>query len=200
LEQFPEKEHPGTLSTPVRLLYAGQLHPYKGVHTLLEAASTLKRAHRVSLQVTIAGDGPLEYREQLQRQALTEGLAVDFLGRIPHAELPALYRAHDIFVFTSTWREPFGLTHLEAMASGTPVVSTSEGGHGEFLRHEENALIFKKERADDLASRMLDIIRLDTLRKRLAAAGRREVETNFTMRRYVDDLEAFLGAAQEKCS
>jgi glycosyltransferase involved in cell wall biosynthesis len=86
------------------------------------------------------------------------------------------------------------------MASGTPVVSTSEGGHGEFLRHEENALIFKKERADDLASRMLDIIRLDTLRKRLAAAGRREVETNFTMRRYVDDLEAFLGAAQEKCS
>jgi spore coat protein SA len=195
LEQFPLKQQPGTLGTPPRLMYAGQLHPYKGVHTLLEAAGLLKRDHGLTLQLSIAGDGPAEYREQLRRQATREGLNVSFLGKVPHSELPALYRDSDIFVFTSTWREPFGLTHLEAMASGTPVVSTRDGGHGEFLRHRENSLTFEKENARELADRILLLVRDGELRERLAVSGRREVEERFTMRRYVDDLEGFLPGA-----
>ncbi len=192
IEQFPLKEHPGMLGTPPRLLYAGQLHAYKGVHTLLEAAGMLKRDHGVQVQLSIAGDGPAEYRERLQKQAADGELDVSFLGRVPHGELPALYRDNDIFLFTSTWREPFGLTHLEAMASGTPVISTCDGGHGEFLRHEENALVFEKGNARDLAGKILALIQNDALRGRLALAGRREVEEHFTMKRYVDDLERFL--------
>ncbi len=196
LEQFPLKEQPGTLGAPPRLLYAGQLHPYKGVHTLLEGAGMLKRDHNLSLQLSIAGDGPAEYREQLMRQADEEGLNAAFLGRVPHGELPALYRNNDIFVFASTWREPFGLTHLEAMASGTPVISTCDGGHGEFLRHMENALTFEKGNARELAARILTLVQDGELRGRLALSGRREVEENFTMKRYVDDLERFLWDAQ----
>jgi glycosyltransferase involved in cell wall biosynthesis len=193
LEQFPLKEHPGSLGSPPRLLYVGQLHPYKGVHTLLAAAAVLRRDRGLPLRLSIAGDGPAEYREQLQRQAESEGLDVAFLGRLPHDALPALYRENDIFVFTSAWREPFGLTHLEAMASGTPVVSTCDGGHGEFLRHQENALTFEKENAGELADRVLTLVQDGDLRGRLARVGRREVEEHFTLRRYVDDLEQFLG-------
>ena len=43
-----------------------------------------------------------------------------FVGK---SELSGIYREHDIFIFPSSWQEPFGLTHLEAMASGTPVIS-----------------------------------------------------------------------------
>ena len=196
LEQFPMKEQPGTLGAPPRLLYAGQLHPYKGVHTLLEAAGMLRRDHNLLLQLSIAGDGSVEYREQLKQQAAREELNVAFLGRVPHGELPALYRENDIFIFASTWREPFGLTHLEAMASGTPVISTCDGGHGEFLRHMENALTFEKGNASELAERILALVQDGELRGRLALSGRREVEENFTMKRYVDDLERFLWDAQ----
>ncbi len=192
LEQFPMKERPGALGSPLRLLYAGQLHAYKGVHTLLEAAMLLQREQGLALQVSIAGDGPAEYREQLQRQAAEYDLNVSFLGRVLHSELPALYRDSDLFVFTSTWREPFGLTHLEAMASGTPVVSTVDGGHGEFLVHMENSLTFEKENANALADRILSLVQDAALRERLAAAGRREVEERFNMRRYVTDLETLL--------
>jgi spore coat protein SA len=117
---------------------------------------------------------------------------------VPHNELPALYRNNDIFLFTSTWREPFGLTHLEAMASGTPVVSTRDGGHGEFLRHMENSLVFEKENAAELADRILSLVRDGELRKRLAVAGRHEVEEHFTMSRYVNDLELFLQNTQKE--
>jgi glycosyltransferase involved in cell wall biosynthesis len=196
LDQFPMKAQPGTLGSPPRLLYAGQLHPYKGVHTLLEAAGLLKREHGLTVQLSIAGDGPAEYREQLEKQAAEEGLSAAFLGRVPHDELPALYRDSDIFLFTSTWREPFGLTHLEAMASGTPVISTCDGGHGEFLRHDGNALIFDKGNARELAERILALVQDGALRARLALSGRREVEEHFTMRRYVDDLALFLRGAQ----
>jgi glycosyltransferase involved in cell wall biosynthesis len=121
------------------------------------------------------------------------GVACAFLGRVPREELPAVYRAHDVLAFPSTWREPFGLTHLEAMASGLPVVSTLAGGQREFLVPGENCLAFETEDAAGLAD-ALDRLRVDlSLGPRLAEAGMRLVRDRFTLARYVDDLERFVG-------
>lgn len=76
---------------------------------------------------------------------------VECLGKVPHDRVSALYRSHDLFVFPSIWQEPFGLTPLEAMASGIPVISTVNGGHGEFVQHKINAFVFKEGDADMLA-------------------------------------------------
>ena len=88
-------------------------------------------------------------------------------------------------VFPSIWSEPFGLTHLEAMASGVPVVSTANGGQGEFLRDGVNALVFEPEDAEGLACRLASLIVDDSLRRRIALGGRRLVEREFTLTRYV---------------
>ena len=56
-------------------------------------------------------------------------------------ELPAAYRAADVFVFPSTWSEPFGLVPIEAMACGVPVVGSGTGGSGEFLIDGATALV-----------------------------------------------------------
>lgn len=200
IENFPRRDSLFTapLTSP-RLLYAGQLHAYKGVHTLIEAAHRLAAGGGFSgVAVSIAGDGPVEYRQRLEKLA-TEGRArIEFLGRRPHGELAALYRNHDIFVFPSVWQEPFGLTHLEAMASGTPVVSTADGGHGEFLEDGANALVFPKEDAESLAERLKRLLTVPGLASGLAETARRMVEQRFTLRRYVDDLESLLKQAAER--
>ena len=193
IERFPLKDEPGALHSPARALYAGQLHPWKGVHTLIEAAHRVahRRGHG-ALRVAIAGKGAPEYEAELRRKAEACGCPVDFLGAVPHERIASCYREHDLFCFPSTWPEPFGLTHLEAMASGLPVVSTTAGGQGEFLEAERNALVFEKGDDEGLAARIERLLDDAPLRRRLALAGRETVERRFALDRYVSDLEAFL--------
>lgn len=190
IERFPLKSCPGSLHSPLRVLYAGQLHHYKGVHTLLGAAKRV--APQLPMVVTIAGEGPTDYRARLEDMASEVAAEVRFVGRVPHDEMPALYREQDVLIFPSIWPEPFGLTHLEAMASGTPVISTADGGHGEFLRDNENALIFPKEDEMALANCLQRMAGESGLAERLAHVGRRTVEREFSLEGYVSRLEDFL--------
>lgn len=199
LQQFPAKAEMGRVGTPARVLFVGQLNPYKGAHTLIDAAHLVSSMNgRSPLQVSIVGDGSEVYKRQLRSRAVQGNAVVEFLGKTEHAQLPRIYREHDIFVFPSIWEEPFGLTHLEAMASGTPVISTAHGGQGEFLRDGENALIFEKENAEQLAGHILQLVQLKEVGPQLAANARAAVERSFTLERYVTELEAFLREAVEK--
>ena len=193
IRKFSPKEHPGSIGTPARLLYVGQLHDYKGVHTAIESLSALAGQGR-ELLLDIVGSGDPAYEERLKQLAERLDVAgqVAFLGKISHDRLPEVYRSHDIFVFPSTWDEPFGLTHLEAMACGTPVVSTTKGGPGEFLRDGENALTFEAKDARDLTDKLADLLDDDGLRAAIAKAGRSCVVDLFSADRYVSDLERFL--------
>lgn len=199
LERFPQKSEPGKIKSPVRLLYVGQLHPYKGVHTLIEAAHLIadykiwdSGSATRNVSVSIIGEGPEEYKTLLRDKAALGPANIKFTGKVAHAELPRIYREHDIFVFPSAWQEPFGLTHLEAMASGTPVISTAEGGHGEFLRDKKNALIFEKENPKQLVEKILCLLDDPDLSRSIAANARAMVEREFTLKRYVTNLETFL--------
>ena len=193
IADFPCKDKPGSLSSPVRFLYVGQLHPYKGVHVLIDAAHRLDAELGADkLKVSIAGDGPPEYREQLERLAGQGPVSVDFLGRVQREKLPGLYRSHDIFIFPSIWPEPFGLTHLEAMASGLPLIATNNGGQAEMLSQGKNALLIPPDEPVALAGAMGRILEDPELAARLARAGRRTVEEGYTLDAYLDRLEAFL--------
>ena len=191
IETFPFRGPEVPLGDPPRLLYTGQLHPYKGVGTLLEAVRNLEREGR-QVEVTIVGAGAAEYEAELSGVARRLASKVRFLGRLPHSSLPSIYRAHDIFVFPSIWSEPFGLTHLEAMASGLPVVSTANGGHGEFLRDGRNALVFEPGDAAALGSQVGRLLDKPRLRRKLVEEARRHVERDFSLERYVEDLETHL--------
>lgn len=192
IERFPQKDAPGSVHSPLRVLYAGQLHPDKGVHTLIEAVGRLAAGGH-DLRLTVVGQGPGDYPERMALLAASCGAPTEFLGHRPHDELPGLYRDHDVFVFPSIWEEPFGLTHLEAMASGTPVVSTADGGQGEFLEHEVNSLVFPKADAGALAEALARLATDGDLRRRLVREARSMVQRRFSMTRYVDDLDALLG-------
>lgn len=115
---------------PLRVLYASQLSANRGLHTLLEAIGGLAPGRRSRIRLSIAGDGPGKYvREQRQRiHDLDLDDLVQFLGRLPHEEMPDLHGRHDLLVFPTTRPEGLPLTMVEAMLSGCAVVTTPAGG------------------------------------------------------------------------
>jgi glycosyltransferase involved in cell wall biosynthesis len=104
------------------LLYAGKLTEDKGVRLLLD---TWTRAPDVPGRLLIAGHGPLEPEV---RAVAAADARVRYLGTASMDELTAIRRRCSAAVVPSLWEEPFGLTAVEAMAAGTPVVTTGTGG------------------------------------------------------------------------
>ncbi len=108
----PEPREPGA---PLRVLYVGSLGQRKGVSYLLDAVRPLgKRA-----ELTLIGTRPAGECRPLDDALRTHR----WIASLPHAEILAEMRRHDVFVFPSLF-EGFGLVILEALAQGTPVITT----------------------------------------------------------------------------
>lgn len=195
LDQFPPAAQPRQAGQPLRLLYAGQLSRVKGVHTILEALGRLSSAGQGDFVMDIAGEGVAQYKSELRATVQRLDLAerVNFLGQVGREAMPALHQDHQVLVFASEWAEPFGLSHLEAMASGLAVVSTTTGGSAELIRDGQNALAFAAGDPADLAAKLARLLADEPLRRRLAQAGRRWVEERHSFSGYVDRLEGWLG-------
>lgn len=108
------------------LLFVGRLVAYKGLGTLLRAQAML----RPGLPLYIVGEGPAGPALRAQAKALD--LDVQFLGRMPDEDLPALYRGARLTVLPSiNSQECFGISLVESMACGTPVVASRLPGVAE---------------------------------------------------------------------
>lgn len=149
-----------------RLLYVGRIDPRKGIDTAIAALAELPGA---SLRVIGWGDR----EEEARLRGLAEGLPVEFAGRVAREDLPAEYSAADATVFPVTWFEPWGLVPLESMAVGRPVLATGTGGSGDYLRDEDNALLFAPGDAGALAAAVRRLAEDAGLRERLRARGLR---------------------------
>ncbi len=192
--RFLPRDDLGGLHDPARVLFLGQLLDYKGVHTLVEAVGRLLAAGR-RVELTVAGTGPEAYAARLRALAAPFAAHVRFTGAVAPGDLPRVYRAHDVFAFPSLGVEAFGLTFLEAMACGLPVVASTGGGHAEALVDGGNALTFPPEDPAALAASLERLLSDPDLRLRLASAGLATVRERFTTERYVNELEGFLDDA-----
>ncbi len=159
------------------ILFAGRMVPYKGVGVLLRAMVGLDAS------AVLVGDGPSRAAWTTLAEELQLTDRVRFAGEVPHEELAALYHACDIFVLPSVTRaEAFGYVQLEAMACRKPVVSTRlSSGVPWVNRHGETGLTVPPGNADALHRTLAELSGDEALRARLGGAGRRRVETEFTM-------------------
>jgi len=183
---------------PTRLLYVGQVVPHKGVHTAVEALARVRARPGlgdVTLDV-VGGSVNPAYRDEVAALARRLGVdeAVRFRGGVDRQALPAVYRDHHLLIFPSIWEEPFGLTLLEAMACGLPVVATATGGSAEFVHHGVNALTYPAGDADACAARVAALLEDPVLYARLRAGGREWVEARHTFDTMVDRLLPMLEA------
>lgn len=121
-----------------------------GLATLIEAFATLRGDHP-GARLIIAGRGPLE--SELRQKAASAGCedTVIFTGFLPDEELPPAYAAADFSIVPSESLEGFGLTTLESLACGTPVLVTPVGGLPETVCELDPALILAGKDAASLA-------------------------------------------------
>lgn len=193
-DDFSHHSRPGVNGHGLRLLYAGQLRPDKGVHTAVEAVGQVVQANpSLPLRLTIAGSGAPAYVEQLQAriQSLNLSPFVNLAGQLPRQQMPAVLAEHDVLLFPSIWPEPLARVVQEAMASGLVVIGTTTGGTPELLREGETGLTFPAEDANALARQIGRLAADPTLYNQLALAARKAVESTFTEQRMVDEIEGY---------
>jgi glycosyltransferase involved in cell wall biosynthesis len=173
--------------TPI-VFTASRAQPYKGIPVLMEAAAALA-ARRDAVHVAYCGDGPAlkAFRRAAADRALTN---FHLLGR--RDDVPRLLPDATVAVVPPVWEEAFGLTVVEAMAAGVPVVATRVGAIPELVQDGENGLLVPPGDAPALVGAVERVLGDDALRARLVARGRATVRERFTIARAVDDLYAIV--------
>jgi rhamnosyl/mannosyltransferase len=168
------------------ILAAGRLIYYKGFEVLLEALA------RLDAHLVIVGEGPL--RASLEAKARSLGIAgrVTFTGGIHQSEIPAWYRAADVFAFPSIARsEAFGIVQLEAMASGLPVVNTQLDSGVPFVSVDgETGVTVPPGDPAALAAALGMLLADRELRERLGRRARQRVRELFSKARMADEIRA----------
>lgn len=177
----------GAQDDELLLVAVRRLVPRTGIDLLLRAIASV-RDDLAPWRLLVAGNGP----ERATLEALSTELGLDdrvrFLGYVPDEELPALYAAGDLSVVPSRTLEGFGLSTLESLASGTPVLATSVGGSVEILEDLDPRLLAAHVSHDALAERLTDWAGRRRELAMLRPASRSHVETRYDWNRMADTL------------
>jgi glycosyltransferase involved in cell wall biosynthesis len=150
-------------------LYVGNIKPHKNLERLIDAFDLVRRGGYERLELLIIGDQISKYprlRRAVDRHKLHKH--VRFLGFVPDDTLAALYRLATVFVFPSLY-EGFGLPPLEAMASGTPVVTSNRSSLPEVVG--DAAVLVDPYSAASIAEGIQRVLSDADLRRALSERG-----------------------------
>jgi colanic acid/amylovoran biosynthesis glycosyltransferase len=189
---------------PPRIVSVGRLIEKKGMEVLVDACAIL-RSRGIDFSCEIGGSGPLApaLEERIVRHSLTS--QVRLCGPLPQQEVRALVQGAAVFaapcvVGADGNRDGLPTVLLEAMALGTPCVSTDVTGIPEALQNGVTGLMVPQHDAGALADALQRLLEDAGLRVRLAEAARRLVEDQFDIRRNSVALREVFGLALEEAA
>jgi phosphatidylinositol alpha-mannosyltransferase len=185
---------PADLGAGTKLLFVGRLDARKGFPDAVDALRRLA-ARRDDLRLVVAGDGP--QRGEVDRLADGDRARVRMLGRVPHAELPAVAAACDLYLGPATGGESFGVVLVEAMAAGLPVVASDIPGYDEVVRSGVDGVLVPAGDPHELAAAVARVLDDDVLASRLAEAGRTRAR-EFDWAPVVERVESVYDEALER--
>jgi glycosyltransferase involved in cell wall biosynthesis len=175
------------------ILAVGRLVRKKGFEYLIDAAAELKPRHP-ALRLAIAGDGDLENELRARAQASGAGDIVQFLGVVPHHDVPALLAAADIAVAPSVHDAAGNVdglpnTVMEILASGTPLVATAVGGIAAVATDGTTARLVPERDSRALANAIDGLLREPSLAHALGREARELVCRRYSWARVAEDFE-----------
>ncbi len=170
------------------VLQLGRMVPRKGVDDVIRAMARLRDRHGVAARLLVVGG---EARDpdpaltpeigRLRSVSEAEGVAdrVTFVGSRSRPELRAYYAAADVFA-TTPWYEPFGITPVEAMACGTPVVGAAVGGIKTTVVDGETGYLVPPKDPDALAAKLADLLQDSGRRDEFGRRALRRARERYT--------------------
>ena len=172
------------------LLQLGRMVPRKGVDNVIRALGQLSADERKVRLVVVGGNSdrpdPSLTPEigRLQAVAREAGVEhrVQFVGRRDRQMLPLYYSASDMFI-TTPWYEPFGITPLEAMACGIPVVGSDTGGLKYSVAEGKTGFLVPPKDPASLARKIIQLLDDPQLAKKMGRNGLRRVRKLFTWKK-----------------
>lgn len=193
IERGEARQHIGLETDGNVIVYVGRILPRKDVRNIVYALAILQRQQEDTNGATlptllvVGGEtedaDPVETPEigEIQKLAASLGVAerVRCVGKRQPGELRYYYSAGDVVV-TTPWYEPFGLTPLEAMACGRPVIGSAVGGLTYSIKHEVTGFLVPPRDSDALAERLRHIFSQPELCRQMGHAARCRVEREFT--------------------
>jgi glycogen synthase len=173
---------------PPRLLCLGRLVREKGFDVALTAFAALRERFPTA-RLVIAGDGI--DRASLQEQAVSLGIAsaVDFLGWVAPADVPALINSSTVVVMPSR-REGLPLVALQAAQLARPIVATGVGGLPEVIVHRQTGLLVEREDSQALAEAIGFLLDHPETARWMGEAGGRRGQDLFSWERHVQAYDA----------
>ncbi|MBI1974293.1 MAG: glycosyltransferase family 4 protein [Candidatus Zambryskibacteria bacterium] len=158
----------------ITLITTSRLVEKNAVGDIIEAVKFMPE----NIELQILGSGPLEESLKLKTKNLKLENMVKFLGNVGQEEIPRYLHQADIFIRPSL-SEGQGISFIEAMAAGLPVIATPVGGIPDFLKDKETGLFCEVSNPQSIAEQVERLIKDESLRNKIIASAKKMVEEKY---------------------
>jgi glycosyltransferase involved in cell wall biosynthesis len=170
------------------VLFTGRFVAKKGPHVLIRAIPRVLERVPDAYFVFAGGGDFTPYIKLIKQKKIPEG-SYQYLGYVRSSDMPRLYSLASVYVAPS-FEDSLGIRILEAMSCGKAVVASKVGGVPEIIRSGQNGLLSTPGDARELAEKIIMLLEDDTLREKLAQAGRQTVLDRFSVARMASQTAA----------
>jgi glycosyltransferase involved in cell wall biosynthesis len=173
-------------SRPLTVGFLARFVPEKGLHLLVDAFISLTRSGEFpNLQLVAGGYVSRAYKtylDSIRKKIKDNGLEerIKLLGTLERADKLNFFKQIDVFSVPAPYREPKGISILEALAAGVPVVQPNHGAYPEWVNATQGGLLHRPHDSLDLAEKLATLLRDAELRKRLGQQGRQGIFEKFS--------------------
>ena len=190
------------------ILQLGRMVPRKGVDNVIRALALLRQREQVNARLLIVGGNsseadPVATPEIGRLRALAQALGVErsvsFTGQRARAQLRTYYSAANVFV-TTPWYEPFGITPVEAMACGTPVIGSAVGGIKSTVVDGQTGFLVPPNDPAALAQKLVWLHQNPLAAQRMGWAGLRRANQHYTWRTVAQQVSQSYDAVLDRDS
>jgi D-inositol-3-phosphate glycosyltransferase len=186
------------------ILQLGRMVPRKGVDNVIRALGRVKKTNLPARLIIVGGEtDDVDERDpeisRLKRIVSEENVEdlVSFAGRKKRDVLKYYYAAADVFV-TTPWYEPFGITPLESMACGTPVIGSNVGGIKYSVEDGKTGFLIPPNDPDALAAKLFELLSDVDLLEKMKSNCTRRVNFHFTWAKIANKMAALYARVIEK--
>ncbi|HEC84645.1 MAG TPA: glycosyltransferase family 1 protein [Thioploca sp.] len=162
-----------------------RLEKEKGIEFLIQAIKIVREFIPFA-RLIIVGEGSERKKLQWLAERLELKEAVQWVGH--QEEIQKWYGYFDVYVLPSVTRESFGITLVEAMASGLPVIASRIGGTPEVIDHNKDGLLAEPGNSQDIADKLLYLFNNRSKTQEMVTTARSKVEERFSLERMARDF------------